>query len=167
MYSNASQYLQTFGTDEAAQLLCDEESLLDRELLLATVNEQDRSSYSAEEKAAGDAALERLLQALEQQTRFINTYLRGRYTLPLSAAVIADLPLDRCCAALARWTIAEDADNRSDSMEDERKHWMEWLRGVRDGKNQLDPGTSGGSEQGNGQVISAQGKSRFNWQSYP
>ena len=42
--------------------------------------------------------------------------------------------VNTCCMALARCSLADDGDNISDSMKEDRTHWRGWLRDVQIGK---------------------------------
>lgn len=77
--------------------------LVDGELLEATALGADRSAWTAEAQLAADAALARLVDALDRASRHADTYLFPRYraALPLSAELLASSDLPSVVAAIA------------------------------------------------------------------
>lgn len=164
-YASAQQFAQKYGTDETAQLLQDEEHLVDVDLLRAALaGALDPAKWTAEQIAAGVAALERLDDALAEASRTIDGYLLAQYSLPLTVEQVAATPLNARCLTLARCVLMDDPDNRTDLATDECKAAIAWLRDVADGRVQLLPPDQGGNT---GKTVIGRFGSRYPWGSYP
>lgn len=164
-YASAQQFAKKYGTDETAQLLQDEEKLLDVDLLRAALaGALDPDDWSTEQIAAGVAALERLDDALGEASRTIDGYLLAQYALPLTVEQIAATPLDARCLTLTRCILMDDADNRTDLATDDCKAATAWLRDVADGRVQLLPPDAGGNS---GKTVIGRFGSRYPWGMYP
>ena len=164
-YASAQQFAKKYGIDETAQLLQDEEKLIDADLLRAALaGALDPVEWSAEQIAAGVAALERLDDALGEASRTIDGYLLAQYSLPLTVEQVAATPLTARCLTLARCVLMDDPDNRTDLATDECKAAIAWLRDVADGRVQLLPSDQGGNS---GKTVIGRFGSRYPWGSYP
>ena len=146
-YATLQELVDAFGAVELQQLLCDEDRLLTEALFRAALAD-DTSAYSQVEQDVATAALARANAALQKQTNFIDGKIMGRYQLPLITP--ANTSVGECCLALTRAALADDGDNISTTIKEERKHWRDWLREVAQGSAFL-PGEvvagSGGSVQ--------------------
>ena len=114
-YASAQQFADRFGINETAQLLADEAHLVDVDLLRAALaGTLDPDEWTAEQIAAGVAALERLDDALAESSRTIDGYLLAQYSLPLTSEQVAATPLPARCLTLARCVLMDDPANRTD-----------------------------------------------------
>lgn len=164
-YASAQQFASKYGIDETAQLLADEEHLVDVDLLRAALaGALDPADWSAEQIAAGMAALERLDDALTEASKTIDGYLLAQYTLPLTIEQIAATPLPARCLTLTRCVLMDDPDNRTDLATDDCKAVIAWLRDIADGRVQLLPPDQGGNS---GKIVIGKMPSRYPWGRYP
>lgn len=164
-YASAQQFADKYGIHETAQLLADEEHLVDVDLLRAALaGTLTPDEWTAEQIAAGVAALERLDDALAEASRTIDGYLLAQYTLPLTVEQIAATPLDARCLTLARCILMDDPDNRTDLATDDCKAAIAWLRDVADGRVQLLPPEQGGNS---GKTVIGRFGSKYPWGAYP
>lgn len=129
-YADATDLVTTYGLGEITELLADEEGLLTPALVKDVIEGQPLSGYPADAQAAATAALARLEALLERQTQYIDSKLAVRYALPLPAPAQQNTPVVECCLALARAALADDGDNLSATMKEERQHWRDWLAEV-------------------------------------
>ncbi len=146
-YALFEQLTEAYGWTEVSQLLEDEEGLVSEALLKDVFLEADLSAYAAENIAAANTALLRANNALLKQSHYIDSKVAAKYSLPLPAAAEDTTPLKECCLALTRAALADDGDNLSTTMKEERKHWREWLNDIAIGKAFL-PGVAYTSEGG-------------------
>jgi phage gp36-like protein len=147
-YATFEQLTEAYGWTEISQLLEDEEGLVTEALLKDVFFEADLGGYSAEEIAAATVALLRATNALLKQSHYIDSKLAAKYSLPLPAGAEDTTPLKECCLALTRPALADDGDNISTTMKEERKHWREWLNDIANG-NAFLPGIAHTAEGGN------------------
>ena len=106
-YATASQLLARYAADEIAQRAdTGVPSLVDGALLQQAAAGADQSGYSEEERLAAAAALSRIERALGDAEQTINTYLGGRYQLPLSQT--PDV-LERIACQIARFVLYDDS----------------------------------------------------------
>jgi phage gp36-like protein len=112
MYSSVADMIARFGQAELIRL--------------TTPPDQDMETIQP-------AALTR---ALVEASALIDTYLRGRYTVP----VVDVLPeLTRAAAFLARYDLAQGEQKQAtEQMRLDRKEVLAWLELIRDGKTKLD-----------------------------
>lgn len=88
--------------DLAALASAEHEAVVDAALMDATLRGRDRSAWSAGERAAADAAVARIQDAVAEADALIDGFLRQRgYTLPLDLA-----PLGAAVAMLSGWSRA-------------------------------------------------------------
>lgn len=130
MYATITQYVTKYGITELAELLEDEEQLLTEDILKAAIA-GDTSEYTAEEQAAASAALDRVNSALSDESLTMDSHIGARFTLPLTDPTQA--PLVSCCLALTRCALADDGDNISTTMKEDRSHWRGWLNKIAKG----------------------------------
>lgn len=118
------------------------------ELLNSVIAGGDLSSWTDKERAAGQACLARMQQVLAEVGRLMDSYLGGRYTLPIAPDIIATSPLMGICADIARHMLQDDKSPRQSSERYERA--MQWLRDVASGRSILPIATTtpGGSTTG-------------------
>lgn len=161
-YATPPQYLSDFGIDEALQLLRDEERLLTKQLLLDAIAGTWTGTPSAEEQAAGTAALARLTAKLEATSSYMDGYLRAAVTLPVDAGASYYSNLRDCCLALTRYALADDAENATDRMDAIAKQWREWLRDVSARRVSLTADDGSVAATGGG-VLYGQAKSAYDW----
>lgn len=106
-YATPAQLLERIGARELSQIATpDDYAVVSPDLMRATIDAADRSAWTAEETTAADIALVRIVAALESAEAEIDTYLRGRYALPLAVVprVLTDAAQD-----IARYNLYEDA----------------------------------------------------------
>ena len=143
-YTTLQSLVDTYGIAEVAALLCDEDRLVTEDLLRDKLA-ADVGTYSAPEQEAIAAAVVRAENALARQSIFIDSKIAARYTLPLTDA--ASTPVVECCLALTRAALADDGDNITKTIKEERAHWRSWLKQVVDGSALL-PGEVAGNQSG-------------------
>lgn len=126
-YCTPSLYLRRFGTDEAVQLLADEEVLLTKTLLLDAIAGAFTGTPTADEQAAALAALARLTRQLDIASNVMDGYLRAAVTLPIAVTDPVAGTLEECCATLTRCGLADDSDNYTERMAEACTTWRKWL----------------------------------------
>jgi phage gp36-like protein len=72
-------------------------------------------------------AVSRVEEALTQQSIFMDGFFAKRYSLPLTAPVIAATPVGECCLILTRSAISDDSNNNTEDAKAERDYWRKWL----------------------------------------
>lgn len=143
MYASAAQFIQRYKAQEIAGLADPGvPPLLDGELLSLAVAGSDLSAYTAEAQDAAAAALAKIQRALQDAEQTINSYLAGRYQLPLSNAPEV---LERIAGQLARYFLYDD--NPTDQVKELYKDSLKFLEGVSTGKVQLGTTDSGSTAQ--------------------
>lgn len=143
MYASAAQLLARYSAEEIAQRAdLSVPPLVYGELLSEAANGADLGSYTAEEQAAAQAALERVERALEDARQTIDSYLGGRYQLPLSNAPEV---LERIAGQLARYFLHDDA--ATEQIANLYKDSLKFLESVASGRVQLGPASSGATAQ--------------------
>ncbi len=136
MYATPTDLLLLFGPREIAGCALPDhlpsEVRVTGELLQLTVAGGDREAFSTAEQDAADQCLARILMALDQASRQMDTYLSRRYVLPLAASTIAANPLMKMCGDLAR--VALDDDSKDVALKMRRDSAVDWLRDVMTGQ---------------------------------
>lgn len=158
-YATASQFVRQFGLNEAAALLCDEESLVTPELLAEAIAGQFDPDRSEAEIKAAQAALSRLGNILAEMSRLMDGYFRSAVALPLTDEQISAAPVATCCMELARCTLMDDPDNSTDLADTRYRQWRDWLRDIATGKIMLVAEQQAGSSG----IKSGRIPSRYNW----
>lgn len=139
MYASAAQLLMRYSADEIAQRAdCSIPSLVYGELLSKAADGEDLSEYSVDEQAAALAALAKVNRKLQDASQTINSYLGGRYQLPLSNAPEV---LERIAAQLARYFLYDDS--ATEQVANLYKDSIKFLENVANGKVQLGPADNG------------------------
>lgn len=148
MYTTALDLLQWFDAQEIAQAATPKRyPVVDAVLLELTASGGDRSAYTALQIEAADAALVVINEALAAASLTIDSYLRERYTLPLTQAIIDTSPLARTCGDLARFELNPGQD--VEPLNKRHDKALRWLRDVANGVVSLGasdpiPASSGG-----------------------
>lgn len=143
MYASATQLLARYSADEIAQRAdASMPPVVYGELLSAAASGADLSGYTAAEQAAAQVALVRVERALEDARQTIDSYLGGRYQLPLSQAPEV---LERIAGQLARYFLYDDA--ATEQIETLYKDSIKFLESVANGRVQLGPTTTGATAQ--------------------
>lgn len=165
-YATPQRFIQEYGLDETTQLLADEQQLLTSQLLSDALAGTWTGSPSADEQAAANAAKDRFTRKLLNVSNYMDGYLRGAATLPLSADDANAGTLEECCIALARCGLADDADNATERMDKIGDQWRAWLKDIQSGRVTL-VGATGEAVPSRGRVRSGQAATGFNWGSFP
>jgi phage gp36-like protein len=130
MYATPSQLIKRFNAQELAQIAVpDEHVSIDAPLLVLTIDEGDRSAYTADEIAAADAALVRINQALTDASGDVDAHLEASYQLPLSSV---PLKLEQVCCDIARYNLYDDhaTDHISKRYDDAIKYLRDVAKGI-------------------------------------
>lgn len=151
MYATAADLVILGATETAQASTPDWLRVIPAELLLATVQGDDRSAWTAEEIDAADRALARIEDALAEASAEIDAALSQRYSLPFSGPLWSQDLLRSICRALARWWLADDTERYDDSGRPvspvaDRARWArKFLVQIREGELRLDevPAQSG------------------------
>jgi len=163
MYTTALQLLDLFGDLEMAQLAAPKSSAVDGVLLRLTLENGDRSAYSAADIAAADAAEVRLDNIVAEASLEADSYLAPRYALPLSQALINGSALPRKTADIARYLLM---DNRStEEIEKRYNSAIKWLRDISMNKASLGEQDTGVTSQP-GRMVARQGVSGTDWSTF-
>lgn len=164
-YATPARFIESFGLEETARFLADEQGLLTAQLLTEAMSGVWLSDPSTIEKDAAIAALARLQRKLDTQSNLMDGYLRSAIVLPLAPADANAGTLEECCLALTRCVLADDSDNATDRMDDCCKTWRAWLRDVSTGKAKL-VGADSQALAPSGGARTGQAASRFNWDAF-
>lgn len=143
MYASAPQLLSRYSAEEIAQRAdTGTPRVVDGDLLTKMAAHADVSTYTSAEQLAAAVALAKVNRALQDAEQTINSYLAGRYQLPLS-----NVPevLERIAGQLARYFLYDDA--ATDQIETLYKDSIKFLEGVSTGKVQLGVTNSGTTAQ--------------------
>lgn len=162
-YLTAQKLVDRFSADRVAQLADDSAGgLVDGVLLQLTIDGGDRSAYTADDMGAADAALANIVAAIDDGESLINSYLAPRYTLPLSAELIASSNLEKRCADIVRYQLMDEI--ASEEAETRYKDATKWLRDVSMNKASL--GESDAVASPTGRMTSQQGVSGTDWSTF-
>ena len=165
-YATPQRFIQEYGLDETTQLLADEQQLLTSQLLSDALAGSWTGTPSAAEQAAATAAKDRITRKLATVSNFMDGYLRGAVTLPLSTSDANAGTLEECCIALAREGVSDDSDNATERMVQIADRWRAWLKDVQSGRVSLIT-VAGEEVASRGRVRTGQAASNFNWGSFP
>lgn len=165
-YATPQRFIQEYGLEETTQLLADEQQLLTSQLLSDALAGAWTGTPSAAEQAAANAAKDRITRKLLTVSNFMDGYLRGAVSLPLSAGDANAGTLEECCIAIAREGLADDSDNVTERIETVADRWRAWLKDVQSGKVVLVT-ASGEEVAGRGRVRTGQAVSGFDWGGFP
>ena len=132
-YATPAQLIDRFDAQELAQVSVPKEHVsIDAALLKLTVTAGDRSSYTADEIAAADAALVKINRALSDASGVIDSRLETRYQLPLSSV---SLILEQYCCDIARYNLYDD--HATDHITKRYDDAVQFLNDVSEGKKNL------------------------------
>lgn len=133
-YATPADLLDRFEADLVAQRAAPEGVRVVGPLFKLTVDAGDRTSYTAEEIAAADAAVTRADGALFDATGLIDSYLSDLYVLPL-----APVPrlIKRMACDIARFYLWGDAAVKDSVEERDFKAAVKTLEGIRKGDVKL------------------------------
>lgn len=138
MYASAIQYINQFGSQKTTEFVDrSDERILTKKALLAVVNNTDTSDFSAEIIAAATNAKMLINNHLNSAYLEINSYLSARYTLPLSADIINNSPLQRIECDIARYLIATSQDLIDEIIETRYRDAVNWLKNLSNAKAKL------------------------------
>lgn len=138
-YSTPALFIQQFGSIRAAELFDNNDQDLTADCFSATIAGTDTTSFEAIDVVAATDALVSLHYQLTASYNTINSYLMGRYDLPLSFDIITSSPLERLANDITRYLAATTADLMSDTIEMRYNDAIKWLKDVASGKAMLSP----------------------------
>ena len=165
-YATPAQFHAKFGLTETTQLLADEANTLTELLLTDAIAVAAGGAWTGApaqaDKDTANACLARLTDQLATSASFMDGYLSGAVALPLSAGDAMAGVLRDCCLALARFGLADDADNATERMAEADARWRTWLKDVQAGRAQLVSG-AGAAVAGSGRIKTGQASSAYNW----
>jgi len=146
MYATAAGMLEEFGANLLSRLATPlPGAAVSATLLELTINSGDRTSYTDAEIAAADAAAVVLAEVIGEAEQVMNGYLGQRYTLPLAQATIDGNPIASHCERVALYLLHRNT-NRPESVKDDYKDAMGWLKDLATGKARLlEPDNAGNS----------------------
>lgn len=159
-YATAANLLQWFGAKELAQTATpDDMAMVTAQLLRLTVESGNRDGYSVDELLAADAALTRIIAALDAASSVLDSYLGRRYSLPISEEMVQTSPLPRSCGALARYLLYDDGVPVE--VKQRYEFTLGWLRDLTNGNASLGGSSSSQSSVGVGMADFAQSERIF------
>lgn len=140
MYATVADLVLWYGAREMVQFGgADTGAVITPEQLVATVQEDDRSAWAADEVVAADAMLARIQGAINDSGLLMDSYLVRRNHLPLDVGQITSSPVPRICGALTRYALC---DNKAPAqVAAQYEHAIQWLQDCARGKIDL-PGNS-------------------------
>jgi len=135
IYASVNNLIERYGADELAQRADRQLPRLVTPVLLSALANRDSenlNSFSAEAISAGKAAIAIIDRALFDATDCINSYLAGRYSLPLT-----HIPnvLNRVACELARYYLYDDMV--TELIKERYQASIKFLRDVSEGKTAL------------------------------
>lgn len=133
-YATLEQLADRYGWSEISQLLSDEEGLVTEGLLKDVVTGADLSGYSSNETNAADTAIVRAQDIAHKTSLLMDGKFSAVYSLPLPSDSDVQKSVEDCCLALTRAGLADDGDNLSKTMKEDRKYWRDWLNEIAAGK---------------------------------
>lgn len=141
-YATPSDLLVRFDAAEIAQR-CDRgiPRLVTAELLTAAASGADLSAYTQDEVERANQALALAQRALQDANDTINTYLSGRYSMPLATVPSV---LSRVGSELARYYLYDD--QVTDAIKTRYDANIKWLEGVSKGTVSLGVESSSGAQ---------------------
>lgn len=141
-YATPSDLLERFDAAEIAQR-CDRgiPRLVNGDLLMAVAKSADLSAYTDDESARAHEALALVQRALQDASDTINTYLSGRYSMPLATVPSV---LSRVASELARYYLYDD--QVTDAIKTRYDANIKWLEGVSKGTVALGVESASGAQ---------------------
>lgn len=138
-YATPADMVARYGAEDMAGIGMPDDIppgvMVSGELLRATIDGGDREGYADEQRLAADGTLARILGALEEASRRMDSYLQTRVTLPLGAEQVTASPMAGYCCDIARYLLQDDR-----ATEEPRKRYEQailWLRDVAGGRVSL------------------------------
>lgn len=154
--------IERIGTYELGNILAGRvEGDINTLILVALANSEDTSSFTAEDVAVAQAALDRVALAIDAATRLINGYVAKRYPNGLSQSQIDNSPLPDIALVLVKYElmVTTDEDTRNN-----HKAAMAQLRDISNGALSL--GTEDPAKPSDTRIEVGSGNSRFDWGGY-
>jgi phage gp36-like protein len=128
MYASAADLLEQLDATELASIATPRRfgAAVDADLLVATIEEADRSAWTADDIEAADAALARINEILGEQSLAMDGYLGGLYDLPLTDETIAANPLKSTCVRMAHYILTTFSAPSADVRQryEDALHWL-------------------------------------------
>lgn len=149
-YATATELLVRFDTDEIAQR-ADRQlpRLVTDDMLRTAAADGDLSGFTDAERDAIARAMEKVGRALDDARHTIDSYLAGRYVLPLSPTPQV---LTRIACELARYYLYDD--QLTDPVKQRYDANIKFLMGVASGDLKLGPDADSGVEPaGNAEAV--------------
>jgi phage gp36-like protein len=165
-YATLTQLAERYGWTELTQLLVDEEDLVTESLLKDVVNLADLSSYTQAEIDAADVAIARVGDLTHKNSLLMDGKFLSVYALPLPNDTDVQKSVEDCCLALSRAALADDGDNLTKTMKEDRKYWREWLNEIAAGKSHLPGVTRVGIEGATQQRLTSGGRTATDLSDY-
>ncbi|MBF0448584.1 MAG: DUF1320 domain-containing protein [Magnetococcales bacterium] len=135
-YATPQNLLDWYGAKELAQIATpDDLPLVSAPLLRLAIQGEDLSGFSAEEQSAAQAALTRMVSALDAASHLMDSYLNRRYPLPIATPEIANSPLPQACGRLSRHLLYDDGIPFE--VEQRYKQTISWLQELAGGQVQI------------------------------
>ena len=128
IYATVTDMLDYFGAREAIQLTGPLSATVSDEVLRAVADAADTSAFDQDEVAAAKQVDEYVNRAIEDAESIINTYLVGKYPLPIDPV---PLRLRTACCDIARMQM--HTDSVSEVVEKRDSSSMKWLKDVSEG----------------------------------
>ncbi|MBF0380688.1 MAG: DUF1320 family protein [Magnetococcales bacterium] len=146
-YASHLNLLQWYGAKELAQTATpDDLAMLSAQLMRLTIEGGDRDSYSTQEIEIADKSIARITAALAEASLVIDSYISRRYELPIADTDIDNTPLPRCCGAMARRLLYDDAVPQE--VERRYEETLTWLKDLANNRADLNLGTSSQTRRG-------------------
>lgn len=162
-YTTPLNLLNTFGDTEMALLASPENSAVDGVLLRLTVEAGDRSGYSQADIDAADQALVHIDAAIDSASRYMDSYISPRYSLPLDASLVADSSLADVCADITRHRLMDD--RVTEAVENRFVQARAWLRDISMNKASLGEQDTGTATP-QGRMVVKGGQSNTDWETF-
>lgn len=135
-YATPENLLSWFGAEAMTGLGDpDGDRRIEIDLMRATVLGLDRSGWESNEIDWADQAITRIEEGLKNTSLKIDSYLSGRYTLPLDVAVVAGSQLPKVCGDITHYDLI--GSQVLESVQSRYKEAMAWLRDISTGKAKL------------------------------
>ena len=158
----AAAVIERIGTYELGNILAGRvEGDINTLALVALANSDDTSSFTAEELAVAQAALDRTVLAIDAAARLINGYVAKRHPNGLSQSQIDSSPLPDIALVLVKYElmVTTDEDTRNN-----HKAAMAQLRDISSGALSL--GADDPAKPSDTRIVVGSGNSRFEWDGF-
>ena len=161
MYVTPAQLADRPGARELAQVATPEASaIVADDLMDATLRGKDRSVWPPDQVAVADAALARIQQAIDDAGALIDSFLGGRYTLPLASVPSVLVTWAR---AISRYYLHQDrlSSEQDDPIVRDYRDTLKLLQLVAAGKLTLGVGDPAQADPPGGDVQFVPGRKVF------